>query len=308
MARLVWLDDQLTQAANDETASKTNIEKLNELKQIALQNIGELEGLEEGQTLPPVANDEPPKHSQHQVYWYQNDHLGTPRELTSNHGDIAWEAVYQAWGNTVSVEWQEVAQAQEIKPIQLNAVEQSYLLQPHRFQGQIYDVETGLHYNRFRYYDPDAGRFISHDPIGLLGGDNHFQYTPNPVGWVDPYGLAKKKLGDCDDECEANKSKEIVLEAKSFESARNLALKKIGTLIPGTRSKQIGRLGMGKGKVTGFTGTTKNHNFVRLRLDYDPIKGTHFNVELGKGECAEKYAIKFPGDEKKFATLLKRNT
>ncbi|NHB59594.1 hypothetical protein G9F32_16505 [Acinetobacter sp. 194] len=55
------------------------------------------------------------------------------------------------------------------------------------------DVETGLHYNRFRYYDPDAGRFISHDPIGLLGGDNHFQYAPNPVEWVDPFGLSKNK-------------------------------------------------------------------------------------------------------------------
>lgn len=64
----------------------------------------------------------------------------------------------------VTVEWQEVAKSEELNPIQLNVAEQSYLLQPHRFQCQIYDNETGLHYNRFRYYDPDAGRFISHDP------------------------------------------------------------------------------------------------------------------------------------------------
>ncbi|WP_227591296.1 RHS repeat domain-containing protein, partial [Acinetobacter shaoyimingii] len=121
-------------------------------------------------------------------YWYQNDHLGTPRELTSNAGNIEWEAVYQAWGNTVTVEWQEVAKAQEFEAIELNELEKAYLLQPHRFQGQIYDVETGLHYNRFRYYDPDAGRFVSHDPIGLLGGDNHFLYVPNPIEWVDPIG------------------------------------------------------------------------------------------------------------------------
>ena len=190
LARLVWLDDQLTQAVNDEAPSTASIEKLDQLKKIALQNIGELEGLDERLTVPPVANDEPPNHSQHQIYWYQNDHLGTPRELTQRNGDIAWEAVYQAWGNTVTVEWQEVAQAQELNPIQLNATEQSYLLQPHRFQGQIYDVETGLHYNRFRYYDPDAGRFISHDPIGLLGGDNQFQYALNPVKWVDVMGLS----------------------------------------------------------------------------------------------------------------------
>ena len=60
-----------------------------------------------------------------------------------------------------------------------------------RFQGQYHDSETGLHYNRFRHYDPDMGRFISQDPIGLLGGENLYQHAPNPVGWVDPLGLAK---------------------------------------------------------------------------------------------------------------------
>ncbi|MDH5859287.1 RHS repeat-associated core domain-containing protein, partial [Lampropedia aestuarii] len=53
-----------------------------------------------------------------------------------------------------------------------------------------YDAETGLHYNRFRYYDPDCGRFVSQDPIGLYGGDNLYQYAPNPVYWIDPYGLS----------------------------------------------------------------------------------------------------------------------
>ena len=62
-----------------------------------------------------------------------------------------------------------------------------------RFQGQYFDGETGLHYNRFRYYDPDCGRFVSQDPIGLLGGVNNYQYAPNPVGWVDPLGLEKIK-------------------------------------------------------------------------------------------------------------------
>nr|WP_218946389.1 MULTISPECIES: RHS repeat-associated core domain-containing protein [Acinetobacter] len=46
--------------------------------------------------------------------------------------------------------------------------------------------ETGLHYNRYRYYSPYVGRFISKDPIGLLGGLNTFAYAPNPVEWVDP--------------------------------------------------------------------------------------------------------------------------
>nr|WP_321882673.1 RHS repeat-associated core domain-containing protein [Paraburkholderia bannensis] len=46
-----------------------------------------------------------------------------------------------------------------------------------------------MHYNRHRYYDPDSGRFISKDPIGLAGGVNAYRYAPNPVQWVDPLGL-----------------------------------------------------------------------------------------------------------------------
>ena len=57
-----------------------------------------------------------------------------------------------------------------------------------------YDTETGLHYNRFRYFDPDLGMFTSRDPIGLLGGSNVFQYAPNPTGWIDPFGLEVIRL------------------------------------------------------------------------------------------------------------------
>ncbi|HZZ80445.1 MAG TPA: RHS repeat-associated core domain-containing protein [Gemmataceae bacterium] len=58
-----------------------------------------------------------------------------------------------------------------------------------RFQGQQEDAETGLHYNRYRYYDPAMGRFISMDPIGLRGGLNVWRYGPNPTQWLDPLGL-----------------------------------------------------------------------------------------------------------------------
>ncbi|MDR5826828.1 RHS repeat-associated core domain-containing protein [Caballeronia sp. LP006] len=59
-------------------------------------------------------------------------------------------------------------------------------------QGQYVDEETGLHYKRNRYYNPSSARFISKDPIGLAGGLNPFQYSPNPVQWVDPLGLTEK--------------------------------------------------------------------------------------------------------------------
>ena len=58
-----------------------------------------------------------------------------------------------------------------------------------RMQGQYLDRETGLHYNLFRYYDPDSGRFTQLDPIGLAGGINLYQYAPNPLTWIDPLGL-----------------------------------------------------------------------------------------------------------------------
>ncbi|EEJ7236655.1 DUF2380 domain-containing protein, partial [Salmonella enterica subsp. salamae] len=59
-----------------------------------------------------------------------------------------------------------------------------------RLAGQYYDRESGLHYNLFRYYDPDVpGRFLSSDPIGLAGGINLYRYAPNALGWIDPLGL-----------------------------------------------------------------------------------------------------------------------
>ncbi|MDU8925713.1 RHS repeat-associated core domain-containing protein, partial [Pasteurellaceae bacterium LIM206] len=60
----------------------------------------------------------------------------------------------------------------------------------HRFVGQYYDEESGLHYNRFRYYSPETGQYISHDPIGLLGGFNPYGYVGIPTSFVDPLGLA----------------------------------------------------------------------------------------------------------------------
>ena len=72
-------------------------------------------------------------------------------------------------------------------------VQRESITNPIRFQGQYHDHETGLHYNRYRYYDPRVGRFISKDPISYAGGLNLYAYAPNPTGWVDPLGLVRIK-------------------------------------------------------------------------------------------------------------------
>ena len=110
--------------------------------------------------------------------WYQCDHLGTPQELTDPNGQLAWSAQYKAWG--------------EIKEQRSEWAQREGLTNPIRFQGQYHDHETGLHYNRYRYYDPRVGRFISKDPISYAGGLNLYAYAPNPTGWVDALGLAKR--------------------------------------------------------------------------------------------------------------------
>ncbi|WP_233983629.1 toxin C-terminal domain-containing protein, partial [Pectobacterium versatile] len=73
-----------------------------------------------------------------------------------------------------------------------------------RYQGQLYDAETGLYYNRHRYYDADSGQYLSPDPIGLHGGIRPQAYVHNPLEWVDPLGLTK---AGCDGENSPENSK-----------------------------------------------------------------------------------------------------
>nr|WP_202115076.1 RHS repeat-associated core domain-containing protein [Gilliamella sp. Pas-s27] len=116
------------------------------------------------------------------IRYYHTDLNGCPEELTDENGDILWECSYQLWGK-------------HIHEIEHQPIEQNL-----RYQGQYLDRETGLHYNTFRYYDPDIGRFTQQDSIGLLGGLNlyQYQYPPNGFVWIDPLGLrkcsAKRKL------------------------------------------------------------------------------------------------------------------
>lgn len=106
-------------------------------------------------------------------FYYHLDHLGTPQELTRYSGEIVWSARYNGYG--------------KLTELKHGGGEQ--LEQPLRFQGQYFDPESGLHYNRHRYYNPETGRYLTPDPSKLAGGLNGYRYTLNPTGWVDPLGL-----------------------------------------------------------------------------------------------------------------------
>ncbi|MFQ3556957.1 RHS repeat-associated core domain-containing protein, partial [Streptomyces gramineus] len=99
------------------------------------------------------------------------DLVGTPTELVSPDGGVAWRTRSTVWGNTV---WNRDASAYT----------------PLRFPGQYHDAETGLHYNHHRHYDPETARYTSPDPLGLLPAPNPVAYVHNPHTWSDPLGLA----------------------------------------------------------------------------------------------------------------------
>ena len=107
------------------------------------------------------------------IHFYHCDHLGTPTALINKDGEVDWSVELDAWGNVLK----------EHNPKNID--------QPIRFQGQHFDEESGLHYNRHRYYDPQLGRYINQDPIGFDGrGLNFYQYTSNsPLNITDPKGL-----------------------------------------------------------------------------------------------------------------------
>lgn len=109
------------------------------------------------------------------------DHLGTPIALVNANGEqpdqVVWAARYGAWGQIED----------EYNPDRIQ--------QPIRFQGQQLDEETGLHYNRFRHYDPSVGRYVTQDPIGLNGGVNNSLYPVNPISRLDPLGLQVTAIG-----------------------------------------------------------------------------------------------------------------
>lgn len=116
------------------------------------------------------------------LYFYHNDHLGTPLFLTDVSGVVVWEGQYWPFGDVFTEDRDPDGDGVEVT-------------QPFRFPGQYEDAETGLFYNYFRDYDPKIGRYIEADPIGLKGGVNLFTYSLlNPISLIDIDGLLSRPV------------------------------------------------------------------------------------------------------------------
>ncbi len=122
-------------------------------------------------TFTPLA-----RHEKGQLHYAVTDTVGRIQELVTEDGDIVWRGKQQLWGREEGVN-KDTAPACRL-----------------RFPGQYEDGESGLYYNRFRYYDCGTGQYISADPLGLDGGINPYGYVPNPLGQLDPLGLTPLAL------------------------------------------------------------------------------------------------------------------
>ncbi|MFL9669499.1 RHS repeat-associated core domain-containing protein [Variovorax sp. AB1(2024)] len=174
-----------------------------------------------------------------EMAFYQCDHLGTPQELTDHEGSVAWSAQYKAWG--------------EAREAISEAGRRAGFRNPIRFQGQYWDEETGLHYNRYRYYDPVGGTFASSDPIGLAGGGHLHLYVPSPTQWIDPLGLKYVSTGRSPTVVSGKDSSSKASTQQLSEWRRRICPSAIGV----TRDKFLGdeMVKVGPGKWRSIDGT-----------------------------------------------------
>jgi RHS repeat-associated protein len=117
-----------------------------------------------------------PKHITTLLFFLLSITAFTPAQMYDEQGNLTWEADLDIYGRVRTFAGRSLNEC------------------PFRFQGQYFDEETGLAYNRFRYYDPDSGNYISQDPIGLDGGIALYTYVHDTNNWIDEFGLAKQGI------------------------------------------------------------------------------------------------------------------
>ena len=112
------------------------------------------------------------------AYSIMSDHLGTPIMALDSEGNEVWTRLLDIYGR-VKYEYKSSSLGDDIFPFV-----------PFLYQGQYYDFETNLAYNRYRYYSPESGMYISQDPIRLNGNNpTLYAYVKDNNIWVDRFGL-----------------------------------------------------------------------------------------------------------------------
>lgn len=119
----------------------------------------------DGGSYTPVA-----KLTEEDSYSIVQDYMGTPIQALDSKGEVVWDCILDIYGDVLELRGK-----------------RDFI--PFRFQGQYEDQETGLYYNRYKYYDPSTGNYISQDPISIAGGLNVYAYVHDSNGWIDPLGL-----------------------------------------------------------------------------------------------------------------------
>ena len=146
-----------------------------------------------------------------EILYYHNDQIGIPREMTDQEGNIVWSGDYSGWGK--------LTQEGRLK---------LDIHQPFRLQNQHYDEETGLHYNFFRYYDPEIGRFTQQDPIGLAGGESLYRFANSVQTWIDVFGLSGIPIFGISDNAARNLENQFQAERFKHIRAQRQAAQKSG--------------------------------------------------------------------------------
>lgn len=179
-------------------------------------------------------------------YSIVSDYLGTPIQIYNQTGEKTWDCTLDIYGKVSIFEGRSLSDC------------------PFRYQGQYEDEETGLYYNRFRFYSSDIGSYISQDPIGLVGGFCLFGYVGDVNEEIDVFGLSKSMSGKA--------------RARAIQRARKLqSTTNPPRMTSASVSRKTGRVYYGDSGVE----SPKISAEMKSRMDFDTKQG--WDIE----NCAE---------------------
>jgi RHS repeat-associated protein len=214
------------------------------------------------------------------------DYLGTPTTMLNSSGQVVWSANISIYG--------------ELR----NLTGNRYAC-PFRWPGQYEDSETGLYYNRFRYFDPSLGQYLNQDPAGLRGGTALYSYVRDTNYWIDPWGLTQcqpdlgpntltpKEIQELQALADRYKTNIDVIGSRAAGNGRNIATDLPVGKGPGTRSdidvridgqvdidtrgglsNDVGNVGNGAGTVASSTGLPSSPPVIKFRPGKPPERVT----------------------------------